>query len=162
MGVCVNLLSSFVQPALFSLVFCFVCVPALCIQTHETNNASLCASCAYCCRCVSVPSLISTRCKVETIATYRVPCICTRLTLWPFLLPLTPSSSSSRLDLWPLQHWLVGLSCQDMAGCAPSQTVTLFLTVVRRRVNPHYRTKQQYNLITYFPLHPQLSQGQAN
>lgn len=23
--------------------FCFVCVPALCIQTYETNNASLCA-----------------------------------------------------------------------------------------------------------------------
>lgn len=41
-------------------------------------------SCAYCCHGVSVPLLTSTRCKVETIAADRVPCICTGLTLWPF------------------------------------------------------------------------------
>lgn len=77
-------------------------------------------SCAYCCHSVFVPSLTSTRCKVETIAADRVPCICTGLTRWPFLLPLTPPPHSPPLDLWPLQQRLVGLSCQDKAGCAPS------------------------------------------
>lgn len=54
---------------------------------------------AYCCRYVSVPLVTSTRCKVETIAADRVPCICTGLTSCPFLLPLTPSLV---LLPWPL------------------------------------------------------------
>lgn len=32
-------------------------------------------SCAYCCCCVSVPSLASTRCRVETITTNSAMCL---------------------------------------------------------------------------------------
>lgn len=61
----------------------------------------------------SLPRLASTR-KVETITANRVPCICTDLTPWPFLLPLTapPRSPPLTFDLsskeWLARHVRTG------------------------------------------------------
>ncbi len=133
-------------------MFCVVCVPALCIQTHETNNASLWAF-----LCLLLPlrpcaPLASTRCKVETMTMNRVPCICTGLTLWPFLLSLTPPP---RHPPWPLTSaakavWPVMLG-QGRVCLWPFdrnlwEPAAFFLIILRRRVIPHCRTnKYQYN-----------------
>lgn len=84
-------LSSFIHTALFSLVRFVLSVFRLFVYKPMRLTMPVCVlSCAYCCRCASVPPLASTRCKVETMTTNRVACICAGLTLWPFLLPLTP------------------------------------------------------------------------
>lgn len=83
-------------------------------------------SCAYCCHGVSVPLLTSTRCKVETIAADRVPCICTGLT--PVALPVafnTTPSPNSPLTFNLCSKDLVCLSCRDKAEgvCPPPQSL---------------------------------------
>lgn len=95
-----ELLRSFVQAAPFSLVCFVLSVFRLFVYKLMRLTMPLCVlSCAYCCCCVSVPSLTSTRCKVETLTMNSVPCVCTGLTLWPFLLALPPPPHPPP---WPL------------------------------------------------------------
>lgn len=116
----VKLWSSFVQTAVFSLV-CFVSsVFRLFVYKLMRLTMPVCVlSCAYCCHCVSVPRPASTRRKVETITTEHSALYLHWLD--PAALPVAfnTHSSSSPLHLRPLQQRLLGLSCQDKAGCAP-------------------------------------------
>lgn len=107
----------FVQAALFSPVCCVLSVFRLFVHKPMRLTMPVCVlSCAYCCHCVSVPRLASTRCKAETITANRVPCICTGLTPWPFLLPFnTPSSSSSPAP--PPPPLTFDLSSKDGLAC---------------------------------------------
>lgn len=50
------------------MCFCFVCVPALCVLTYETNNTGLCAFLCLLLPFASVPPLASTRRKVGTMS----------------------------------------------------------------------------------------------
>lgn len=72
---------------------CAFCLSVFRLFVHKPVRLTMpvCVlSCAYCGHHASVPPLTSTCCKVETMTPNTVPCICTGLTLRPFLLPLTP------------------------------------------------------------------------
>lgn len=118
MGASAQPLSSFVQAALFKLCFVLSVFRLFVYKPMRLTMPVCVLSCAYCCHSVFVSSLTSTRCKVGTITTNRVPQICTGLTPWPFLLPLTPTPRAPPSPLtsaaktgWPVMsgqgrvHW---------------------------------------------------------